>query len=137
MVVSGLVQPGEWHASLIEQLCLARESVTQMALTYTKAGFVVVIDDFWDPNSRLAEYAGLFQTPGVHKVLLFPSQQTAEERNLKRSGPDGASEYIAGGIRAVYEHLSTDAVMLEQHGWMVVNTTDKDIEATVNHILRQ
>jgi predicted kinase len=134
MVVSGLILPsGNWSQGLIEQLSLARESVAQMALTYHKAGFVVVIDDFWDPNSQLLEYSHLFQKSKVHKVLLFPSQQTAEERNLKRSG----SEYIAEGIRTVYEKLKADVVNLEQQGWIIADSTDKTVEATVRHILEQ
>jgi predicted kinase len=134
MVVSGLILPsGNWSQGLIEQLSLARESVVQMAITYNKAGFVVVIDDFWDPNSRLLEYSRLFQESNVHKVLLFPSQQTAEERNLKRAG----SEYIAEGIRTVYENLKTEAANLEQQGWIIADTTDKTVEATVTHILAQ
>ena len=137
MVVSGLVHPGEWGTSLIEQLRLARESVTQMAHTYNKAGFVVIIDDFWDPNSRLVEYYPLFQGPNVHKILLHPSQRSAEERNLKRFGPGEGTEYIAGGIQVVYEHLRMEAANLERQGWMVVDTSDKSVEATVKHICEQ
>ena len=138
MVVSGLVYPGDtWGADLIEQLVLARESVTQMAKTYSKAGFTVVIDDFWDPNSRLREYDALFQGAGFHKILLYPNQQAAEERNRKRSGPNGETDYIAGGIRLVYDNLRTEIENLRREGWMVVDTTDKTIKATVDHILSQ
>ena len=138
MVVSGLLLPGgNWDQGLVEQLVLARESATQMAITYSKAGFTVVIDDFWDPNNRLLEYTHLFQEPNVHKILLFPSQQVAEERNLKRSGSGEVSEYIAGGIRAVYENLQTDVANLELQGWIVADTSNKTTEATVNHILMQ
>lgn len=138
MVVSGLVYPGEnWGADLIEQLKLARESVARMAKAYGMAGFAVVIDDFWDPNSHLREYAPLFEGPGVHKVLLYPSQQAAEERNRKRSGQNGETDYIAGGIRLVYEHLKVEVENLRRDGWMIVDTTDKDIQATVDYILAQ
>ena len=138
MVVSGLAYPGgNWGTGLIEQLESARESVSQMALTYHKAGFVVVIDDFWDPNSRLLEYDHLFQTPDVHKILLYPNPQAAEERNRKRSGPNGETDYIAGGIRMVYDNLRTEVDNLQRVGWMIVDTTSKSIEATVDHILAQ
>ncbi len=138
MVVAGVVRPsGEWSQPLVEQLTLARESATQMAITYHKAGFVVVIDDFWDPNSQLLEYGRLFQEPYAHKILLFPNQQAAEERNLKRAGSLEGGQYIAEGIRAVYESLETDVTRLENQGWIVIDTTDKNIEATVKHILAQ
>jgi predicted kinase len=138
MVVSGLVRPsGDWNQTLLEQLALARESAIQMALTYNKAGFVVVVDDFWDPNSQLREYGRLFQEPNVHKVLLFPNQQIAEARNLKRSGSVEGSEYIADGIRAVYEGLKTDVPRLENQGWIIADTSEKNVEATVKYILAQ
>lgn len=138
MVVSGLVYPSnEWSQELIEQLVLARESASQMAITYHKAGFVVVIDDFWDPNNKLQEYSPLFQEKNIHKVLLFPSQLAAEERNIKRSGVGETSKYIADGIRSVYENLKEDIPSLENQGWIIVDTTNKNVEATVRHILLQ
>lgn len=138
MVVSGLVHPGaDWGQDLIEQLALARENVTRMASAYNQAGFVVVIDDFWDPNSQLLEYHTLFQNPNVHKILLYPSQQVAEERNQQRAGPGDGSAYITAGIRTVYEHLNAAVSSLERQGWLVVDTTDKSVEATVRHILTQ
>jgi predicted kinase len=136
MVVSGVIHPSDkWSPGLIEQLALARASVTQMAIAYNQAGFVVVIDDFWDPNSRLSEYERLFREPHVYKILLFPNQQTAEERNRKRAGFGNESDYIANGIRTVYNHLQKEIASLELQGWIVEDTTDKTIEATVKHIL--
>jgi hypothetical protein len=79
----------------------------------------------------------LFQEQNVHKILLLPSQQTAEERNLKRSNSDDGSKYIADGIRAVYESLKTDVINLEQQGWIIADTTDKTIDATVEYLLGQ
>lgn len=138
MVVSGLVYPGsDWSPDLIEQLALARASVAQMAAAYSTAGFVVAIDDFWDHNSQLSEYRVLFQNPDFHRVLLFPSQRAAEDRNRKRSGPGGENAYLAGGIHLVYEHLQNELPNLERRGWMVVDTTDKSVEATVDTILAQ
>ena len=138
MVVSGLVRPsGNWNQYLIEQLTLARECTIKMAITYNKAGFVVVVDDFWDPNSQLQEYSRLFQEPNVHKILLFPNQQVAEARNLKRSSSVEGSKYIAGGIRTVYESLKTDVTRLENQGWIIADTSEKNVEATVKYILAQ
>lgn len=136
MVVSGVLHPGStWSNELSEQLRLARESVAETAIRYYKAGFVVVIDDFWDPNSRLAEYHLLFEQPGMHKVLLFPSQQQAEERNKKRSGE--GDEYIAEGIREVYESLNVDIPDLRREGLIIADSTDRNVNATVEYILDQ
>ena len=133
MVVAGRLLPGpEWSAGLVEQVALARASVTQMALNYSKAGFVVVIDDFWDTNSHLQEYDSL---TNLHKIMLLPSQQAAEERNIKRAGSGDGNPYIADGIRAVYEKLRNDFPNGERSGWMVVDTTNLNVESTVAQIL--
>lgn len=137
MVVSGLVLPGEWVPSLVEQLRLARQSASWMAKIYRAAGFTVVIDDFWDPSSRLEEYSELFQEPDVHKILLYPSQQAAEARSLKRAGPGESDEYIASGIRVVYEHLGTEIANLARQGWQVLDTSGQTIEETVEGLLKK
>ena len=138
MVVSGLAYPSDnWGQELIEQLSLARESAVQLAIRYNQAGFMVALDDFWDPNSRLLEYQPLVQNPRTRRVLLYPTQQTAQERNQKRSGSGDGSAYIAAGIQAVYERLQGEISNLERQGWTVVDTTERDVAATVKHILAQ
>jgi predicted kinase len=136
MVVSGQVLPGkEWSAELIDQLRLARKTASQMAMDYSQAGFDVVIDDFWDPVSRLAEYDGLREKPDAYRVLLYPSQAAAEARNAKRSGADPGGEYIAAGIRQVYHSLTADVDRLRGDGWRVHDTTDASIDQTVDRLL--
>jgi hypothetical protein len=136
MVVSGRLLPGEdWSAGLVEQLKLARECAIQMALKYQRAGFVVVIDDFWDTFGWLREYETFFQQAGVHKFLLLPSRQTADARNLKRAGSFEAGQYIAIGISVGYEHLADNLPKIQEQGWIVVDSTDKSVEETVSHIL--
>lgn len=135
MVIAGLVNPGShWSGELIEQLSLARASAVDMAARYQQAGFVVVMDDFWDPNSQLQEYDSLSRQPNVYRILLFPSQQTAEARNQKRSGA-GGSPYITEGIRTVYQHLQTALPHLQQQGWIIADTTDKTVDETAAYIL--
>jgi len=94
-----------------------------------------VMDDFWDPNSQLREYEQLYKLHKAHKILLFPNPAVAQERNRKRSGSFEASNYIAEGIRVVYDSLEMDIPNLQNQGWMIVDTTEKDIEATVSYIL--
>lgn len=134
MVISGLALPGgEWHKNLIEQLSLARECAAYMALTYSGAGFCVVLDDFWDPSSRLSEYSHLFHRSLVHRVLLYPDRQAAEQRNRMRDG----SPYIEQGIRMVYEQLGGEIDRLRREGWWIVNSSTSSVEQTVQHILAQ
>lgn len=136
MVVSGLLYPGEdWSEGLVEQLYLARRVAAIMAITYSQAGYTVAIDDFWDPVSKLGNYADLSQVSEFHKILLFPAREVALARNQKRSGPDQVKEYIAGGIMAVYDALPSDLGSLRESGWTVFDSSVKDVETTVEEIL--
>lgn len=137
MVQSGVVHPGDdWSPALIEQLALARTCVSQMAAAYHRAGFAVVIDDFWDPHSQLSEYRELLRGHDTIGVLLYPTEDTALARSRHRAGPGAADDYIAGGIRAVYAHLQTAVDDLAQHGWLVLDTTTLSVAQTVEAILR-
>lgn len=136
MVVSGLVYPGaDWSPGLVEQLQLARGVAVEMALRYRRAGFVVTLDDFWDSYSRLQEYQTLEQVPGFHKILLYPNRQAAESRNQQRAGPGEGNAYIDAGIRTVYAQLEREVGSLEREGWILLDTSQKDLAATVKHIL--
>lgn len=137
MVVSGLRLPApDWSDELAQQVSLARASAVQIALNYQKAGFVVVIDDFWD-EEHLEDYQALFSCPQTHKIVLFPSQQVAHKRNLQRAGSDPARGYIDEGIRIVYERLLEVAPRLSKDGWMVVDSSSMGIENTVDSILQR
>ena len=136
MVVSGIRRPSlEWGGELVEQLQAARASVCAMVLRYRMAGFAITIDDFWDPNSRLAEYQEMLTATQAYKILLYPGEETAMDRNVGRYGPGEKSDYLAGGIRAVYADLRTSAAILKEQGWVIVDSTEQTIEETVAEIL--
>ena len=132
MVVSGMVNPSQsWGSALTEQLQLARKCVTEMAKRYHAAGFVVVIDDFYDPYTQLSEYSDLFGMDEVRRVVLYPEQRKAHAQNLKRSGPGQTHDYLTGGIIFIYNSLNDDAVGLRQRGWHMLDTTEDAVEDTV------
>ena len=137
MVVSGLALPDAvWSEALAQQVALARVSAAQMALAYRGAGFAVVIDDFIDDH-HAADYQALFGQPDVHRVVLYPDQDEAHLRNLKRSGSSPARDYIDQGIRIVYQQLNSMITQLAQEGWLILDTTTLSVEAVVMTILRQ
>ncbi len=137
MVVSGIALPGDvWSEDLAQQVTLARSSVVQMAHAYHGAGFVVVIDDFLDPNHR-SDYHALLGHPDLHKIVLFPDQEAAHRRNLQRSGESPARAYIDEGVRTVYRQLGGSVPQLAQEGWLVVDTTTLSVEDTVTEILQR
>ena len=136
MVVSGIVLPGaDWSDDLTQQITLARTSVVHMAFTYHDAGFVVVIDDFWDLNHR-SDYQALLNHPNVHKIVLYPGQSEAHRRNLQRSGSSPARAYIDEGVRTVYQQLNAAVPQLAREGWVIVDTTTLSVETTVTTILQ-
>jgi predicted kinase len=137
MVVSGLMLPSAvWSDELAQQITLARTAVAFMALTYQKAGFAVTIDDFWDVN-LVSDYKSLLhqEQATVHKIVLYPTQAEAHQRNLKRSGDSPARPYIDEGIRIVYEQLTPVISQLAQDGWLVIDTTALGVDDVINHIL--
>ena len=137
MVVSGLLLPAaHWSEDLAQQVSLARKSVVQIALNYHEAGYTVVIDDFWDYD-HLSDYQALLDNPSFHKIVLYPSQDTAHQRNLQRSGASPVRAYIDEGIQIVYQQLHSVVQQLLQHGWVVVDSTSLSADETVSTILQQ
>ena len=138
MVVSGLRTPApDWNQELIEQLVLARENVSVMALRYNENGFAVTVDDFWDHISRLTEYQALMTASHTYRILLYPTEETALARNFGRYGPGEKNDRYAGAIRFAYPLLRTAIAELKEQGWLVVDSTDQSIEETVAEILER
>lgn len=134
MVVSGQALPGaDWSP----QLVVARQCAVYAAMAWREAGFAVVIDDFWDPHSELAEYAALTSQPQTYRVLLYPGRDAARARNMKRSGPGVAYDYIDDGIRLVYEHLDAVVGALAAQGWWVLDTSEMGVEDVVASIVEK
>ena len=137
MVVSGLALPSAmWSSDLEQQITLARTCVIHAAFAYRSAGFMVVIDDFLDLNFHL-DYRPLLTHPQVHKVVLYPDQETAHQRNAQRSGMSDATAYIDEGIHIVYHQLQARMPQLAQDKWLVVDTTTLSVEQAVTMILQQ
>lgn len=126
LVRGGVVHPGpDWSAALIEQVRIARENATDIALRYAEAGFDVFIDDFWDPHSLLAEYDRLGRAhPALVRVVLVPSRETALARNATRFANDAAMRAaIDQGIYAVNADLHTRRAWFAANGWRLHDNT--------------
>lgn len=135
MVTSGLALPSlQWPAELVEQISLARGVAVAMAQDYRAAGFTVVIDDFWD-RMGLVEYQGLAAAPETYRVLLLPAQAQAHHRSFLRAGDSPARTYIDTGIQDTYQHLLPRVPALAQSGWLVLDTSDLDVDSAVAAIL--
>lgn len=137
MVVSGLQFPSpDWSDELVQQIRLARSNVSHMARSYQQAGYAVVIDDFWDFNLN-SDYEAVLAQGIIHKVLLYPNQEAAHGRNLKRAGNTPERSYIDEGIQLVYGRIKSAMSQLQEENWLILDTTELTVENSVSAILRK
>ena len=136
MVRGGVIHPGVpgWPPELIEQLKLARQTATDMALRYCESDFLVAIDDFWDPYSHLREYAELIKRPYVTPVILRPSIDAAIARNHARQDPSTFRDALDGAIKLVNSELEKHEEALIAQGWHFIDTSNDTIEDSVERI---
>lgn len=136
MVQAGVIHPGPvWTPELIDQLKLARQTASDMALRYRAADFLAAIDDFWDPNSQLQEYTTLINFPNVIPIILKPALSVTLARNHARKPPSEFRDQMDEGIRSVYEDLDLHESALKAKGWRLYDTSHDTLEASVARIL--
>lgn len=137
MVQGGVIHPGpDWMPELIQQLKLARQTATDMALRYREADFLVAIDDFWDSFSQLQEYTALIQLPNVLPIILKPELSVVLARNHARKPPSEFRDHMDEGIRMVYADLDKQEITLRSQGWHIFDTSTDTVEASVAQILK-
>ena len=136
MVKGGIIHPGlVWPPELIQQLELARQTATDMALWYREAGFLITIDDFWDPYSQLQEYTPLLSKPNVLPIILKPAISVTFTRNHARHPPSEFRDVLDDGIQKVYASLDKQEAALRAQGWHIFDTSNDTTEASVVRIL--
>gem|GEM_PF-2635138 len=88
LVVSGIALPAAvWSDELVRQVTLARATAARMARAYHEASFAVVLDEFLD-SDHLSGYQPLLGHRDLCKVVPFPAQEAALERNRQRCGTE-------------------------------------------------
>lgn len=136
MVQGGIIHPNyAWPPELIQQLELARQTAIDMAVRYCEANFLVAIDDFWDPQSQLQEYAPLINRSNVTQIILKPSVAVALARLHARQAPSTFRNALDEAIRLVNTDLDHHREELIQQGWLMIDTSNDTIEETVMRIL--
>ena len=128
-MVNGYARPvgGVFTEEVIEQFQLARSTAAYMARLYANNGVDVVIDDVCVPSNFADQYAALFETPGVHRVLLYPKASVVIERITQRGGPMEHIHYVP----VIYDFLNT----MPKDGWIVLDSSDWTVEQTANAVL--
>lgn len=133
-IVNGAAMPSlEWSYEAVNQFRLVRTTATQMAKLYADNGFDVVIDDVCVPESFVDQYAELFQTPGVSRVLLTPSVAAITERLHKRQDPFDHFFLENNTAEWIYSYLQP----MNKAGWIVIDSSNLTIEETTAEVLKR
>jgi hypothetical protein len=129
-VVSGLADLGaNMNQETWRQVALARAAASQVAQTYAKHKFAVAIDDFWNGETPDADYE--FTVP-VKRVLLLPDLETTLQRLHERNPDEGGFKAVLEmAIKALYPQIQRHP----KTGWLVVDSSQMNVEQTVDFIL--
>jgi len=133
MMVKGMLHPKiEWSEEekqqVLQQFQWARSTATYMAKLYAGQRIEVVIDDVITPNF-MEQYAALFETPGVQRVLLYPKPSAVIERIKERSR--ARNDVLLDFVPVSYSLLER----MPKDGWIVLDTGEWTIEQTVQEVL--
>jgi predicted kinase len=134
LVVSGHASPIEWTEETTRQFALARRSAARMAADYSDEGFAAVIDDVVreaDMDQLAPHLAGRPLT----KVVLVPSLDVALTRNRGRTNKSFATGILEPVARRLYRSIADGC--RPAAGWIALDTSDLDVEASVTELFRR
>lgn len=134
LVISGYVSPIEWSEEADRQYALARGSAARMAADYSDQGFAVVIDDV-AREADMPQFMLHLVGRRVTKVVLVPSLEVALARNRSRTNKTFDTGVLEPVARRLHRFL-TDGCQLTD-GWIALDTSDLDVDATVAEIFRR
>ena len=108
----------------------ARRSAAFVAEQYAAAGYPAVVDDTIEDEHEDDEYASL----RPRKVFLVPTLEVALARNARRTNkPAGDASHLAEIAHRLYEPMRR--AHTAGRGWLVLDSSTLDVEATVDAIL--
>ena len=134
LVISGYVSPLDWNEEAGRQYALARSSAARMAADYSDQGFAAVIDDVAredDMPQFLLHLAGRTVT----KVVLVPELEVALARNRSRTNKAFDTRILEPVARRLYQSVANGCKQTD--GWIALDTSELDVDATVMEILRR
>ena len=132
LVCSGRASPLDWSDETTLQFALARRSAAGMAADYADAGFAAVIDDVVREDD-MAHFLPQLGGRPLRKVLLLPSLAAVQERNRERTNKAFDTAVLGPVAARLYPTLV--AGCQPEDGWIVIDSTDLTLEATVDRML--
>jgi hypothetical protein len=135
-VVSGIAHPRPtWTDETARQYTLARKGAADLASRYIDAGFAVAVDDIIGFEDVQRIFIDALRPRDVHPVLLFPSLERAQARNALRTTKSFDTSVLVSAVNML--HGQFEEQVREYSGWIVLNTDDLSVEATVDQILER
>jgi hypothetical protein len=133
-VVSGHASPIEWSAETTRQYTLARRSAARMAADYGDEGFAAVIDDVVGEDDVDQLTAHLAGRP-LNKVVLIPRLDVVLTRNRTRTNKTFDTGILEPVARRLHRSLADGC--RPSDGWIALDTSELDVEATVTELFRR
>jgi adenylylsulfate kinase-like enzyme len=134
LVVAGLSDMAfEIPPETYRQLRLAREAASVMARMYSDEGFAVAIDDFWLGEHPDEDYNRKISRR-VTRVLLLPNLKTTLERLHARNPDEGSFKKI---LEPAICSLQAGIQAHPKTGWLVIDSSNLNVEQTVDLILER
>ena len=134
LVVSGHASPIEWSDETTSQFTLARKSAARMAADYSDESFAAVIDDVVREEDMQQFMPHLAGRP-LTKVVLVPRLEVALARNRTRTNKAFDTGMLEPVARRLYGSLADGCRPTD--GWIALDTSDLDVDATVTEIFRR
>jgi len=107
LLKSGYIDPRDgWNDEAQSQLDLARLNVASVTKNYFESGIEVVIDDVVFPNwepSGLERWRAALSPIEIDFVMLFPTWEAVQARNLERSEEDRLPVPM---LRKIYDDMA-------------------------------
>jgi adenylylsulfate kinase-like enzyme len=133
-VISGRADPlPVWTSDTTKQFRLAFKAAAFLSRLYSKAGFVVSVEQVLFPGDVSRYFTSKLKGLRVVKVFLDTDLHTAISRNRDRLTKDFAPEILTGAINYMYPVLKKE--IYNEEDWMIVDNSKMNIDETVNFIL--
>lgn len=135
-VVSGMAHPiPTWTGETTRQFRLARQAAAHLASVYAAANFAVAIDDVIFPVEAQQLFVDVLAAFPVHKVLLQPQVSIALQRNAQRTNKRFDTAMLNNTICKTHWALAKQP--FAEHGWLVIDSSELNLDETVAEILKR
>ncbi len=132
-VVSGIAHPVGWTDETARQFSLAEQGAADLALRYNDAGFAVALDHCCGPPTLDHLVERRFEARKVVKVVVLPSLEINQRRNLERTGKNFEASILSETIARLNPLFRNSG--LEEQGWIILENDSSRPEEAAKWLL--